>query len=214
MQKNLYEKLSELSFKGFEYYADVYQEIVITRLLSNLHGTVVDYRGHEFCTHSYPRVFCAKIVHGEVPNYLFIRRYPEDGTRAKAIERFDDYSGVPKEQLVLAMKYCGESLWSLMQTPFRVRSTGETEGISAEQLLSVAYQVTLALAVAQACYQFEHRDLHICNVLVKTTKKSYVDFTMNSNVYRVKSVGIKAIIIDATFSRICLGKSRVCAQST
>ena len=174
---------------------------MITKVLSDLHQITCDANGFEYQTHSFPKIYRYRIVHGEIPNYFLIRKYDEKNPKAKAVERFDDLFGVPKEHLAILMKYCGDSLWHLVH---KLKSNNEY-GVSSEQLLSVCYQVTLALAVAECVYQFEHRDLHVCNLLVKKTKKEYVTFVIRSVTYRVKSYGVKASIIDATFSRVRVG---------
>lgn len=69
----------------------------------------------------------------------------------------------------------------------------------------MARQVTFALAVAETAYEFEHRDLHISNILIKTTKKNHLTFKVGQHEYQVASQGIKAIIIDTTFSRLKFG---------
>lgn len=205
VQQHILNKLNTLSFNGFELYSDVYQEIVITKSLSNLHRITCDQNGYEYQTHSFPKIYSTKIVHGEIPNYFIIRKFDENNVKIKPVERFDEVHGVPKENLVILMKYCGDSLWHLVKHKHRISSDSAIIGITADQLLSVCYQVTFALAVAESIYQFEHRDLHVCNILVKKTKKEYITFIIRSITYRVKSFGVKACIIDATFSRICLG---------
>lgn len=201
IQKPTLNHLKMLSFNGFELYMDVYQEIMIVKVLSDLHQTICDSKGYEYLSHSYPKIYCCRIVHGEIPNYFLVRKYDEGNPKAKEVERFEELLGVPREHLAIVMKFCGDSLWHLVHKA----TSHNTYGISPEQLLSVCYQVTLALAVAEGVYEFEHRDLHVCNVLVKKTKKEYIIFVVQSVTYRVKSFGVKACIIDATFSRICLG---------
>ena len=191
-------RLNELSFKGCELYQDVFQEIVIIKLLSSLHQTVCDAAGFEYQTHSFPRIFRTRIVHGEIPNYFMLRKFDETHAKIKAVERFDDVFGVPREYLVIVMKFGGDSLWD------RIQANCKTP-MNPEQLISVCFQVTFALAVAEVVHQFEHRDLHVCNVLVKPTKKQEVRFQLRSVYYSVKSFGIKACIIDATFSRMAFG---------
>lgn len=201
LQKVTMNRLNDLSFSGCELYQDVYQEIVIVKLLSNLHQTVCDGDGHEFQAHSFPRVFRTRIVHGDIPNYFLIRKYTESVVKVKPVERFEDVFGMPRESLVIVMKFGGDSLWD------RMKSHSPEEAINSSQLLSVCFQLTLALAIAEVLYEFEHRDLHVCNVLVKPTKKKYLIFKLRSQDFKIKTFGIKAVIIDATFSRMAVGAS-------
>lgn len=69
------------------------------------------------------------------------------------------------------------------------------------QVLSIAKQVAFALAVAEAAYEFEHRDLHNSNILVQTTSQKFVLFCLNGKSYQLESCGVMAFIIDNTFSR-------------
>ncbi|UXI22836.1 hypothetical protein NH340_JMT08779 [Sarcoptes scabiei] len=205
VQKNTLNHFLSFSFNGFELYSDVFQEIVISKALSALHNITCDPHGYEYQTHCFPKIFATKIVHGSIPNYFIIRKYDETNPKAKPVERFEDLRGVPREHLVILMKFCGDSLWQLIKHRHRISPKGVIIGITPEQALSVCYQVTIALAVAESIYQFEHRDLHICNILVKRTKKKVITFVLRSIPYKVKSFGVKACIIDATFSRVCLG---------
>ena len=200
MQTVTLTRLSELSFKGFELFSDVYQEVVIIKMLSNLHRTMCDKAGYEYQAHSFPKIYQTRVVHGEIPNYFLIRKYNESISKIKPVERFEDSLGVPREHLVIVMKFAGDSLWDRIQSHHR-------EGITPEQLISVCYQVVLALAVSETIFQFEHRDLHVCNILIKPTKKKHTMFKFRSMQYQVKSFGVKACIIDATFSRMALGNS-------
>ena len=52
---------------------------------------------------------------------------------------------------------------------------------------------------------FEHRDMHIQNILVKRIKEEDVVFIVDSKRYVLPSAGIKVSIIDYTLSRIQLG---------
>src|SRR5699024_10207877 len=97
LQRATMTRLNELSFKGCELYQDVFQEIVIIKLLSSLHQTVCDAAGFEYQTHSFPRIFRTRIVHGEIPNYFMLRKFDETHAKIKAVERFDDVFGVPRE---------------------------------------------------------------------------------------------------------------------
>ncbi len=78
--------------------------------------------------------------------------------------------------------------------------------MNASQLLSVLQQITIGLAIAEVVFEFEHRDLHISNILLKETEKEKeIKFIYKSLYYSIKSLGFEAMIIDTTFSRIKIG---------
>lgn len=62
--------------------------------------------------------------------------------------------------------------------------------------------MALSLAVAETKLQFEHRDLHWGNVLIKPTIEKSLTFNINGKSISVPTHGIKATIIDYTLSRI------------
>ncbi len=113
----------------------------------------------------------------------------------KRIEPLSDSSFSPREYLVISMSYCGESICRMVKN----------RRVNAKQLLSICYQLIFALTVAECVYEFEHRDLHIANVLLKKTEKPYIHYTIKTVNYKLESYGIKAFIIDTTFSRIKSG---------
>jgi hypothetical protein len=73
--------------------------------------------------------------------------------------------------------------------------------VNCYQVISIAKQVAFALAVAEAAYEFEHRDLHNSNVLIKKTSNKYVIFCLNGKLYQMECCGVMAFIIDNTFAR-------------
>jgi len=77
--------------------------------------------------------------------------------------------------------------------------------ITSTQLLSVIKQIIIGLAVAEGGLEFEHRDLHLSNILIHETSNEKIEFIHNSESYFVESEGLEAIIIDTTFSRIKIG---------
>lgn len=73
---------------------------------------------------------------------------------------------------------------------------------SAQQSLGIFYQTAFALAAAESEFEFEHRDLHWGNVLVKTTEEISLTYYIAGNPYQVQTGGLMASIIDFTLSRI------------
>lgn len=67
---------------------------------------------------------------------------------------------------------------------------------------SILHQVTAALAVAEQELQFEHRDLHWGNVLVKTTKQKKASFFLNGTEHSLETKGLLIRIIDYSLSRL------------
>lgn len=66
----------------------------------------------------------------------------------------------------------------------------------------ILLQTVLNLAVAEAAFRFEHRDLHDGNlVLSKTNEKTY-KAKLDGRQIEIPSSGVKAVLIDFTFSRL------------
>ena len=71
---------------------------------------------------------------------------------------------------------------------------------------SVFMQTAYSLAVAEEALQFEHRDLHWGNILVKSTKAAHQNYVLMGQDMEVESHGIRACIIDFTLSRLRKGE--------
>ncbi|KAM7419232.1 hypothetical protein PAMA_016377 [Pampus argenteus] len=67
---------------------------------------------------------------------------------------------------------------------------------------SILHQVTAALAVAEEELNFEHRDLHWGNILVKTTNQKKHSFLLNGTAHSVETKGVLVRIIDYSLSRL------------
>ncbi|KAH9487693.1 hypothetical protein Btru_069507 [Bulinus truncatus] len=70
------------------------------------------------------------------------------------------------------------------------------------EIFSTVRQVVFALAVAEECLEFEHRDLHMKNILVKPYQQETVLFKLNGCHFMFPSEGVFATIIDFTLSRL------------
>ncbi|GJR03131.1 serine/threonine-protein kinase haspin homolog isoform X1, partial [Tanacetum coccineum] len=71
---------------------------------------------------------------------------------------------------------------------------------------SLLVQVTVALAVAEAAFEFEHRDLHWGNILLSRKSSETLHFVLDGKKMQVKTYGLVASIIDFTLSRINTGE--------
>ncbi|KAF5194923.1 Serine/threonine-protein kinase haspin-like protein, partial [Thalictrum thalictroides] len=76
-----------------------------------------------------------------------------------------------------------------------------------DEAQSLLVQVTAALAVAEAAYEFEHRDLHWGNILLVRNEVSSVPFTLEGRKVFARSFGLSVSIIDYTLSRLNTGES-------
>jgi serine/threonine-protein kinase haspin len=70
------------------------------------------------------------------------------------------------------------------------------------QSLSIILQVAHSLAVAEIACEFEHRDLHWGNVLIKPTDNFYNVYTIKEKSFRIPCCGLTSTIIDFSNSRI------------
>ncbi|KAL0422136.1 UNVERIFIED_CONTAM: Serine/threonine-protein kinase haspin [Sesamum latifolium] len=75
-----------------------------------------------------------------------------------------------------------------------------------DEARSLLVQVTLALAVAEAAYEFEHRDLHWGNILLSRKGSATVQFILEGKKLQVRTFGLLISIIDFTLSRINTGE--------
>ncbi|KAA8536695.1 hypothetical protein F0562_029173 [Nyssa sinensis] len=75
-----------------------------------------------------------------------------------------------------------------------------------DEARSLLVQVTVALAVAEAAYEFEHRDLHWGNILLSRKDSATLPFTLEGSEIFVRTFGLFISIIDFTLSRINTGE--------
>ncbi|EPS65271.1 hypothetical protein M569_09499, partial [Genlisea aurea] len=78
--------------------------------------------------------------------------------------------------------------------------------VNFDEARSLIVQVTLALAVAEAAYDFEHRDLHWGNILLSRRDEPTVTFILEGKAVQAKTSGLRVSIIDFTLSRINSGE--------
>ncbi|KAK6911699.1 hypothetical protein RJ641_023792, partial [Dillenia turbinata] len=83
----------------------------------------------------------------------------------------------------------------------------EHGGVDLESFVLLNFdEVTAALAVAEAAYEFEHRDLHWGNILLNRKDVPVLQFTLEGKQLFVRTHGLQASIIDFTLSRINTGE--------
>ncbi|KAL5276373.1 GSG2 family protein [Megaselia abdita] len=164
-------------------FGEILPEIIITQSLSQLPDT--DNSGGRFV-----KVFGVKSVFGSYPSYLKTLWEEYDEEKASDNEHPKVF---PDNQLyiVLELENAGRDLESF-------------KFLNSIQSNSVFLQVTLSLAIAEKAFQFEHRDLHWGNILVKETEYTEIEFKLEGKIFKIPTHGVQATIIDYTLSRgIC-----------
>ncbi|CAJ0580088.1 unnamed protein product, partial [Mesorhabditis spiculigera] len=70
------------------------------------------------------------------------------------------------------------------------------------QRFATLQQVAFSLRKAEEAFKFEHRDLHLGNVLIAKTSETLQVFQVAGHDFAVNTHGIRAVLIDFTLSRL------------
>lgn len=219
ISKDVQSKLNQLIYSGTETFDEVYSEVMISKALSSLH------KGNVNRAHCFPKILNIKLVKGKIPdnfNIIKLKDSKPDQIKGLTIDQFHDlinqnqpdkktrsatlndrkkflkqepfkfFFEAPVEYTVIAMKYVGKPIWKRLLN----------QQLNAEQLFGVAQQLIFGLACAERQFNFEHRDLHISNILIKRTKKPEVEFIIDNQIYKLSTNGYRCFIVDMTFSRL------------
>lgn len=226
LSKGVIRKMPSAATKCCQSYNDILNELVVSQALSQLHeGVIVEgqtnglFRAPFFCL-----IHEIKVVSGNLEKTLSRSRSDsatkglsqqpvDEQSTQQTNHRADDHNrleprdedlrslseddrmlveALPHEYVVSVMRHDGQPLWWMMSH----------KKLTPEQLTSVLVQVIVGIAIAETVYLYEHRDLHVSNILIKKTTKSLIPFVLSGKRYNILSNGIKATIIDATFSRL------------
>ncbi|CAA7037065.1 unnamed protein product [Microthlaspi erraticum] len=127
---------------------------------------------------------------------------PYDPILVKAWEEWDakhgsenDHPDFPEKQcyVMFVLEHGGKDLESFVLLNF-------------DEARSLLVQVTAGLAVAEAAFEFEHRDLHWGNILLSRNNSSTLPFIIEGKEVFIKTFGLQISIIDFTLSRINTGE--------
>ncbi|KAJ9186043.1 hypothetical protein P3X46_005598 [Hevea brasiliensis] len=168
---------------------ELLEEVVLSQTLNLL-------RGHDGDAHNASTTFIKTLD-------LRVCEGPYDNALIRAWEDWDDKNGsendhpgeFPEKQryVVFVLQHGGKDLESFVLLNF-------------DEALSLLVQVTAALAVAEAAFEFEHRDLHWGNILLSRSDSATVRFILEGKHMFVKTYGLLISIIDFTLSRINTGE--------
>jgi len=165
-----------------KHFYEVLSELIISRELSLLRENKEEATAG-FC--ELKNQFC---VQGRYPSILLEHWHKFDKEK-ESVNDSPEMFGEEQMYMALELSHAGEAVESFKFT-------------HAQQTFSVFLQTTYSLAVAEACLDFEHRDLHVGNILVKATTDVYSDFIRDGTPFSIPIYGVKATIIDFTLSRI------------
>ncbi|CAB3403272.1 unnamed protein product [Caenorhabditis bovis] len=158
-------------------------EIVVSKELSGLRNLENDN-----ATPNFIQVVAINVVQGFYPNGL-LKAWDAYAQKKESLnDRPSDYSSDEQCFATFAFENGGSDLES-----FKFKSENE--------IRSVLIQLMLSLTVAETEIEFEHRDLHLGNVLV-CRKQMELRYKLNGSEMSVRSHGVKASIIDFTLSRM------------
>ncbi|XP_065202069.1 uncharacterized protein LOC135832627 [Planococcus citri] len=167
--------------KKFE---EILSELVISIELSDLKKRT------DYCTDNFAELQKCWCVYGEYPKRL--------------IDLWDVYNDKKGSDNDSPKVFDNEQLYIILELSHGGEDVESFVFNNAQQALSVFTQVAYALAVAEAAFQFEHRDLHWGNILVSKSKEERTLYKIGEFQNSVKLCGVKVTIIDYTLSRISI----------
>lgn len=168
---------------------ELIEEVILSRTLNNLRSHDAD--SDNSCT-TFIETLDLRVCQGSY-----------DPALVRAWEYWDEKHGSendhPKEfpekqcYVVFVLQHGGKDLESFVLLNF-------------DEVQSLLVQVTAGLAVAEAAYEFEHRDLHWGNILLRRNESATVQFILEGKKMIFRTSGLLISIIDFTLSRINTGQ--------
>lgn len=171
-------------------YEDVLPEMVISRELSALGDNSRDHKNPN-SSPGFVSIYRMAVCKGPYPEYLLDAWDTFDFSHDSDNDRPDVFKD-DQLYLLFAAENAGVPISDYVYHSY-------------EEFHSIIAQVAGTLAVGELALNFEHRDLHRGNVLVKKTKQSTFTITLEGKDYIIDTFGVKATIIDYTLSRLSQG---------
>lgn len=166
-------------------FREILPEIIISKELSLL----AEEENNQ--TSGFISLYSVHCVRGAYPEQLLKAWDEYDRLRESENDR-PDFFGDQQLFMVLEFEFGGSDLENMRNRQLN----------SVLVAKSILHQVTASLAVAEEALQFEHRDLHWGNVLVKKTTLKELNFKLRGESRTFPTQGVLVNIIDYTFSRL------------
>ncbi|RCN30731.1 hypothetical protein ANCCAN_23489 [Ancylostoma caninum] len=163
--------------------AGMLPEILINRELSALYDPSGD-----FSTPNFIQLLKTNVVRGEYPESFLVAWDEFDEEKESENDRPTEYAS--KEQLFITM---GMAMGGTDLEHFQMKNE--------DQVISALLQVTISLIIAEEKLEFEHRDLHIGNVLVLEDEND-LEYKYMGGTMALRSYGVRVNLIDFTLSRM------------
>ncbi|KAI1708710.1 haspin like kinase domain-containing protein [Ditylenchus destructor] len=181
---------------------DIEPELAITKGLSDL-GVLQEYVYQPYFTTTFVKHTGYDIVQGEYdPNLLNAwNAYHRD--KISENESPSIYGKDPLQfYIVFSAEHAGQPLEDFLKKDFNSINPKDRIDISS----SIFYQTAYALAVAEKFGAFEHRDLHVSNILIKSFTAAddvnTIRYQIDGCDYELNPHGFEVKIIDYTLSRM------------
>ena len=158
-----------------------------TAIISNLTRLSADSKRKNF-TDGFIRLINASVCRGPYSKKL-LTAWDEYAAHGSSENEKPD--NLPNNQLYIAFT-CEDGGIDLEHFEFQ----------SATEAIALLFQIVVALAVAEEESQFEHRDLHWGNVLIKRTRMQKKIARLNGVDINIQTSGLNVAIIDFTLSRL------------
>ncbi|CAH8629791.1 unnamed protein product [Schistosoma guineensis] len=165
-------------------FGEVYPEVFVSQKLSEL---AYKYRRNRSV--NFAQLKRATVVRGKLPKAL-----------ASSWRKYENQRGSDNECLDFLP---AEQQWMVLESEFAGEPLSNVRFNTCREARSVIEQIALSLAAAESALQFEHRDLHWHNVLVRPTRQWKLRYRVGGVSYAVFTEGIQVTIIDFTVSRLC-----------
>ncbi|XP_054713310.1 serine/threonine-protein kinase haspin-like [Uloborus diversus] len=174
------EEIGDDSFQGLQ---NVLSEVKIAQSLSGLRNKKINQ------TKNFNKLKSAHLVMGQYPDVL-INAWDSFSEAKSTYNDRPDFFSEAQLFVILEQEYGGKDM-----SNFVLRHAVEAE--------SVFKQIAISLAIAEEEFLFEHRDLHLGNILIQRNRSKKISYVLRGKPFSIESHGLLVTIIDFTLSRLC-----------